>query len=111
MKKTLSLILTTLAALLLVTSCSLNKGGYVQNDSMSGAQGYPDYNERFEGSEKNEYYDQTDLNDRKIIKTVNETLQTDDFDQRAKARNRRTGLHQRHLHGVCRSDWINPLCI
>lgn len=73
MKKILSLIITLAILLLSLISCSSN-----ENMGVGGSDG-ADYENGYTGSGKEE----SDLltEDRKIIKTVNQTVQTDEYDE------------------------------
>ena len=80
MKKTLAFLLTLSLLIVTLVSCSGKSGKAPGNESLGSADGYPSLGDKYE----NDYDDGKDIvtsiiSDRKIIKTVNETLQTDDY--------------------------------
>ena len=80
MKKILALLLTLALLMLCVCSCSASKGDAFDNESIGSDGGYPNLGDKYYPEEDNSSADVALTIDRKIIKTVNQSLQTDDFD-------------------------------
>ena len=79
MKKAFSLFLTIVIVTLCVNSCSSGKGGFYEEGSTGSANGYPSLEDKYESDVGDKVTDTALTTNRKIIKTVNETLQTEDF--------------------------------